>query len=164
MNLRKSLHIRRGRLVTALLLTSLILSARHLYLHGQDRSGFPEGYDAVQAAPGSHKVIFENELVRVLEVTVPPPGTTIPMHHHRWPSFFLDWDTGGGSPHIRYHRADGSVRDIPAHEEPAHAGVWSVGWMKPEPMHAIEVVSKPASAVSRPEDPPGLRIEIKCRP
>ena len=25
----------------------------------QDKSGFPEGYDAVQAAPNSHKVIFE---------------------------------------------------------------------------------------------------------
>jgi hypothetical protein len=33
-----------------------------------DKPGFPEGFDAVQAAPGSHKVIFENALVRVLEV------------------------------------------------------------------------------------------------
>jgi hypothetical protein len=40
----------------------------------QDKSGFPDGYDAVQAAPNSHKVIFENSLVRALEVTVPAPG------------------------------------------------------------------------------------------
>lgn len=165
MNLRDVPPIARRLLfIVFLALTCLTLLARHYYLHAQDRSDFPDGYDAVQAAPDSHKVIFENELVRVLQVTVPAPGTTIPMHHHRWPSFFLDWDTGGGRPHIRYHRPDGSVRDSPATEAPRHAGVWSVGWMQPEPMHAIEVVSKPASAVSRPEDPAGLRIEIKCHP
>jgi hypothetical protein len=153
----------RRSLIAVLVMTSLFLFTRY-FVYGQDKSAFPDGYDAVQAAPDSHKVIFENELVRVLQVTVPPPGKTIPMHHHRWPSFFLDWDKGGGTPHIRYHRADGTVRDVPAHEEPLHAGVWSVGWMKPEPMHAIEVVSKPATAVDRPEDPPGLRIEIKCHP
>src|ERR1700739_2319957 len=120
----------------------LVLLAGAFYLYGQNNSEFPNGYDAVEAAPATHKVVFENELVRVLEVTVPPAGKTIPMHHHRWPSFFLDWDTGGGSPHIRYHRGNGDVRDIPAREEPRHPGVWKVGWMKPEPMHSIEVVSK----------------------
>jgi hypothetical protein len=149
--------------VSAVCLLTLFF-ARHFYLFGQDKSEFPSGYDAVQAAPATHRVIFENELVRVLEVSVPAAGQTIPMHHHRWPSFFLDWDTGGGSSHIRYHRGDGSVRDIPAKEEPRHAGVWRVGWMNPEPMHSIEVVSKPASAIPRPENPPGLRVEIKCHP
>src|SRR5579863_10201198 len=90
---------------------ALVTFAGHSYLHAQDKSGFPDGYDAVQAAPNSHRVIFENSLVRVLEVTMPPPGKTEPMHHHRWPSFFLDWDTGGRPPHVRYHRADGSVAD-----------------------------------------------------
>ncbi len=125
----------------------------------QDKSGFPEGYDAVQAAPKSHKVIFENALVRVLEVTVPPPGRTEPMHHHRWPSFFLAWDTGGKTPHVRYIRPDGSVRDEPSVNEPVHPYKWSIGWMKPEPMHAIQVVDRPERAST---EPPLLRIEIKC--
>jgi hypothetical protein len=136
----------------------------HYYAYGQALTNFPDGYDAVQAAPNSHKVIFENAFVRVLEVTVPPPGTTIPMHHHRWPSFFLDWDTGGGRPHIRYHRPDGSVRDSPSTDEPLHPGTWHVRWMNPEPMHAIEVVALPARAAVVPVGPPGLRIEIKCHP
>jgi hypothetical protein len=51
--------------------------------------------------------------------------------------------TGGGSPRIRYHRADGSVRDTPSEESPIHPGTWSVHGMKPEPMHAIEVVAVP---------------------
>src|SRR6201996_3306427 len=98
----------------------LLLSAWSFYAHGQSKSDFPDGYDAVQAAPDTHKVIFENEFVRVLEVSVPPPGTTIPMHHHRWPGFFLDWDTGGGSPHIRYHRGDGTVTDHPSTRSEEH--------------------------------------------
>lgn len=134
------------------------LCAWQVHAHASDASGFPDGYDAVQAAPGSHKVIFENAVVRVLEVTVPPNGQTEPMHHHRWPSFFLDWDTGGKSPHIRYHQPGGIVRDSPGKEEPVHAGHWSVQWMKPEPMHAIETV---ASDPPKPGEPPLLRVEIK---
>ena len=147
-----------------ILLTAFAIFVGYFYAYAQDKSDFPDGYDALQAAPGSHKLIFENEFVRVLEVTVPAPGTTIPMHHHRWPSFFLDWDTGGGSPHIRYHRPDGSVRDSPAQEEPLHPGAWSVQWMKPEPMHAIEVVGKPKTPSTMSDGPTGLRIEIKCHP
>jgi len=159
------LLLSKQRVLTALLIgSSLLLFAGYLYAYGQDKSDFPDGFDAVKAAPNSHKVIFENEFVRVLEVDVPPPGTTIPMHHHRWPSFFLDWDTGGGTPHIRYHRPDGSVRDIPSTEVPTHSGAWSVQWMKPEPMHAIEVVGESRSATSIPNGPRSLRIEIKCHP
>jgi len=90
------LFVRKWRFVAVLIVSSLVLLAAHFYLYGQDKSNFPDGYDALQAAPDSHKVIFENAFVRVLEVTVPPAGSTIPMHHHRWPSFFLDWDTGAG--------------------------------------------------------------------
>ena len=35
---------------------------------------------------------------------------------------------------------DGSIRDSPSKDYPAHPGHWTVDWMKPEPMHAIEVV------------------------
>ena len=94
---------------------------------------------------------------------MPSAGKSIPMHHHRWPSFFLDWDTGGASPHIRYHRADGTVRDSPSEVQPTHPGSWSVQWMNPEPMHSIEVIELPKSAIPAPGEPTGLRIEIKYR-
>ncbi len=157
--LRRSLQVS-----LAITLLSAMLLAVYLHASGEDKAGFPDGYDAVQAAPESHRVLFENAFVRVLEVKVPPPGTTIPMHHHRWPSFFLDWDTGGVSPHIRYHRGDGKVIDQPSTQEPIHPGVWSVQWMNPEPMHSIEVVDKPKGSSVAQEEPPSLRIEIKCRP
>jgi hypothetical protein len=136
------------------------LLAGYFQLAGQTNSGFPPGFDAVHAAPDTHKVIYENALVRVLEVTVPPSGKIIPMHHHRWPSFFLGWDTGGKTPHIRYHKFDGTIKDQPSADSPTHPGKWKVQWMQPEPMHAIEVVENPnpPSASGQPSD---LRIEIK---
>src|SRR6202035_2872600 len=159
---KRLLRARKLVLIALFSASSLAVLGRYFYAYGQDKSGFPDGFDAVQAAPNSHKVIFENEFVRVLEVSVPAPGSTIPMHHHRWPSFFLDWDTGGGTPHIRYHRADGSVQEQASSTRPAHAGVWNVQWMKPEPMHAIEVVDKPKSAATVSDAPTSLRVEIKC--
>lgn len=44
--------------------------------------------DAVIAAPGNHKVLFENERLRVLEVIL-EPNEEEPTHHHRWPSVFV---------------------------------------------------------------------------
>ena len=44
--------------------------------------------DPVVAAPKHHKVMFENERLRVLEVTL-PPNDEEPIHHHRWPSVFV---------------------------------------------------------------------------
>jgi hypothetical protein len=138
----------------------IALCARQVIGSPQRESDFPEGYDAVTAAPDSHKVIFENALVRVLEVTMPQPGKTEPMHHHHWPGFFLDWDTGGKSPHIRYHQPGNIVRDVPSTTGTIHPGRWSVHWMKPEPMHAIETVENHYS----PNDPPSVRVEIKVHP
>jgi hypothetical protein len=94
------------------------------------------------------------------DAETPPPGKTEPMHHHHWPGFLLDWDTGGKSPHIRYHRPGNIVRDVPSQDSPVHPGRWSVHWMKSEPMHAIETVENYAS----PNDPPSVRVEIKVQP
>jgi hypothetical protein len=149
---------RRRALCVVLVASCFVLFAKHFCAYGQDKSDFPDGYDAVQAAPKSHTVIFENAFVRVLEVKV-SPGTTVPMHHHRWPSLLLSWDAGGKTPHIHYRRQDGSVQDIPSTDEAIHPGAWSVEWMKPEPMHAVEILEAPDS-----NGPPDLRIEIKCRP
>ena len=44
--------------------------------------------DAVIAAPKHHKVLFESERLRVLEITL-EPNDEEPVHHHRWPSVFV---------------------------------------------------------------------------
>ena len=53
-----------------------------------DPSTWDPALDAVAAAPKHHKVVFENECLRVLEVTL-EPNDEEPLHHHRWPSVFV---------------------------------------------------------------------------
>lgn len=43
-----------------------------------------ESLDALHAAPESHRLLLENNAVRVLETTIAPRQTT-PVHTHRWP-------------------------------------------------------------------------------
>jgi hypothetical protein len=45
----------------------------------------PSSLDAVIAAPKHHRILLENDHVRVLEVRI-PAGDTVPLHTHRWPS------------------------------------------------------------------------------
>jgi hypothetical protein len=49
---------------------------------------WPDSMDSVNAAPKNHKVLFENDHVRLLEVTV-QPGETENMHGHKFPSVFM---------------------------------------------------------------------------
>jgi mannose-6-phosphate isomerase-like protein (cupin superfamily) len=48
--------------------------------------------DALIAAPQHHLLLLENDSVRVLDTRV-PPGETVPLHTHRWPSvlYILSW-------------------------------------------------------------------------
>jgi len=46
---------------------------------------WPGNLDGAKVAPETHKVIFENEHVRVLEVTIPPHSKE-PVHTHCLPS------------------------------------------------------------------------------
>ena len=49
----------------------------------------PDASDAVTKAPDHHKVILENDAVRVLEATV-PLNSNEPPHTHFWPSVFFE--------------------------------------------------------------------------
>lgn len=61
-----------------------------------------ESFDAPIAAPEHHRVIYENERVRVMEFRV-KPGEFVPVHTHRWASVnyvfrlsdFLSYDADG---------------------------------------------------------------------
>jgi hypothetical protein len=95
---------------------------------------WPDALDAMVAAPDYHKLLFENEHVRVLEVRI-RPGQIVPIHTHRWPSVV----------HVRstsdFIRRDGdgkllfdSRKDGPAQNAPA------VVWTGPLPPHSVENV------------------------
>jgi hypothetical protein len=50
-----------------------------------------DSLDAVKAAPNSHKVIFENDRIRILEVILEPYAYE-PMHTHRFSSIMFGPD------------------------------------------------------------------------
>ena len=53
--------------------------------HSKGVCPWPGNLDGAKVAPETHKVIFENEHVRVLEVTIPPHSKE-PVHTHCLPS------------------------------------------------------------------------------
>jgi hypothetical protein len=57
------------------------------HLPNLDPSTWDPALDAVAAAPANHKVLFENDNLRVLEVNL--AAEEEPVHHHRWRSIFV---------------------------------------------------------------------------
>lgn len=71
---------------------------------------WPDNLEAVSAAPNIHHVLFENDHVRLLEVTV-QPGETEPMHGHKYPSVFA-YDAV--QPELKNHNLEGGDSANPA--------------------------------------------------
>lgn len=63
--------------------------------------------DAVTAAPEHHRVIFENDHVRVLDTYI-AAGETVPVHTHPWPSVVYTLET---SDFVRSDAASGAILD-----------------------------------------------------
>ena len=59
---------------------------------------YPIAYDSVQAAPNNYRVLYQDDHLRLLEVTV-RPGETTPMHGHPYPSV-LTFDSISGDPSL----------------------------------------------------------------
>jgi hypothetical protein len=70
----------------------------------QNNQQWPPELDALIASPQHHKLLFENEFVRVLDASI-PAGETTNVHTHQYPAslYILSW-----SDFIRYD-ADGNV-------------------------------------------------------
>lgn len=54
---------------------------------------WPKDQDAVVSAPNNHKILLENDKVRVLEVTLAPKELE-PVHHHQWASVLYIMEAG----------------------------------------------------------------------
>lgn len=107
-----------------------------------------EELDAMQAASQHHRLLFENEEVRVLEVTI-PPGEKEELHTHRWKSVFIVDSLAD----MRYYGPKGEIQFERA-APPPHVVGTSFTWKEPEGLHAIENTS--ATQVLH-----GIRIELK---
>ena len=71
--------------------------------------------DATKVAPHIYKVVFENDQIRVLEVTM-DPGTRSDMHSH--PDYFA-YLLGAGK--VRFTTETGDTDEL---ELPAGVGMW----------------------------------------
>jgi hypothetical protein len=72
-------------LVTILMAAPAAKAQNDATSRSKETCPWPANLDAVKAAPENHKVIFENEHVRVLEVIIAPHSKE-PIHAHCWPS------------------------------------------------------------------------------
>jgi hypothetical protein len=95
-------------------------------------------HDAVTAAPYSHRVMFEDEHVRVLEIRL-PPGASEPVHIHALPSV-IHGETGGEGGakflYTEYRWMNGEFIKVRENEVEASAGTRAV-WSGPEGPHSI---------------------------
>lgn len=109
---------------------------------------YPEECDGPIAAPDHHKVVFEDERVRITELRV-KPGETVPVHTHRWPTInyviklsdFCSYDADGtlklDSRIGNFQGKEGEAFCLPSFP-PLHS-VKNVGTIE---MHAISVEVK----------------------
>jgi hypothetical protein len=97
---------------------------------------WPKEKDAVVAAPKNHKILLENENVRVLEVKV-LPGETEPVHSHRWASVLYIQTAGD------FIDRDGAGKIIfDSRQLPTPLTFPMTMWKDPEAPHSIENLSK----------------------
>ena len=104
------------------------------YLTG-DPADWPSELDAVIAAPENHKILLENDHVRVLEVTL-GPGELEPLHHHRWPSALYIMEAG----HFIDRDVDGNVI-VDSREMDGPLPLPLTMWKDAEAPHSVENLS-----------------------
>jgi hypothetical protein len=84
---------------------------------------WPDELDALTADPQHHKLLFENEYVRVLDTCI-PPGATTNVHTHRFPAalYVISW-----SDFIRYDEQGNVVLDSRtlAKTPPPFSALWT---------------------------------------
>ncbi|UZK67812.1 hypothetical protein [Sphingomonas sp. M1-B02] len=106
--------------------------------------------DAVVAAPGNHRVLLENEQVRVLQVEV-APGETENVHEHRWPSV-LHIQSAQPAIDISYAVSDGTLVETGRTNLPGGAPPPAI-WVARQGAHAVKNLGKAPFRL--------LRVELK---
>ena len=92
---------------------------------------YDDSLDALIADPKHHKLVMENEHVRVLE-TVIPAGAHTAVHTHRWPSVLY---MVGVSEFLRYDDRGTTITDS-RKQPPVPKG--AAVYVPPMPPHSVE--------------------------
>lgn len=99
--------------------------------------------DALIAAPQHHKLLYENDKVRVLDTFI-PPGEITNVHTHRYPAslYILCW-----SDFIRYDDKGNILLDSRTHS--TTPALSSALWSEPLTPHALKNIgSQPLHVIS----------------
>lgn len=96
---------------------------------------WPDQLDALQAAPHHHVLLFENDMVRVLDTRV-MRGQTVPLHTHRWPSVL--YSSVGVISFVGTAMGDRFLDSRLGQRQPLGTAVWS----SPLPPHTLENVGE----------------------
>jgi hypothetical protein len=95
---------------------------------------WPATLDAVLAAPEHHRILLENDRVRVLDTRI-GPGDTVPVHTHCWPAVnhITSWSD--------FIRRDGKGNVlVDTRGRPPPANLPFTIWAEPLPPHTLENV------------------------
>jgi hypothetical protein len=76
---------------------------------------WPDSLESVNAAPKNHKVLFEDDRIRLLDVAL-QPGETEKMHGHKWPSVFA---VDAVQPRLTGHPLEGETHAVERRYEDA---------------------------------------------
>ena len=90
--------------------------------------------DAMVKAPDHHRILFENDKVRVLDTEL-PPGDQTPIHAHEWPAslYVVSW-----SDIVRYDPEGRVLMD--SREAAFRPGPGTAIWGAPLPPHSVRNV------------------------
>ncbi len=93
---------------------------------------WPEELDALTAAPRHHKLLFENDIVRVLDTSI-PAGEKTEIHTHKWPAslYIVEW-----SDFIRYDMEGNVMLDSRNFDKPP--ATQSALWTGPLEPHSLK--------------------------
>lgn len=100
----------------------------------ESKQAWLESLDAMTAAPEHHRVLLENDRVRVLEAWI-AAGETVPMHSHRWPSVI---HVVSASDFVRYDPQGHVVMD--SRTLPSRPKSGDILWSTPLQPHSIQNV------------------------
>lgn len=109
--------------------------------------------DAMTAAPDHHNVLFENDLVRVLDTRL-SPGDRTPAHAHEWPAalYVLSW-----SDFVRCDPEDNVLVDSRSAESPPPPPGTAV-WLSPlEPHYVRNVGARDLHIIAVEVKAPGVQ-------
>ena len=97
---------------------------------------WPDEFDALIAAPEHHKLLLENDTVRVLDTLIRPNEITA-VHTHKWPAtlYILSW-----SDFVRYDDKNNIVVDSRNFDKSPLPS--SSVWTEPLPPHRLKNVGE----------------------